>query len=62
MEPREDYPEDLTKLPDRHEERMRVARRWSRWHLGDSSWADHIMGAYLYPDGAAHALKLEMDE
>lgn len=45
-------------LPD-HDERMKVARALAGWHLGYSSWADHIIAAYVDPERAraelAHA-------
>jgi hypothetical protein len=36
----------LSEPPD-HEERMRVVRQVSYWHIGDSSWADMLVEAYL---------------
>lgn len=46
-------------LPD-HQDRMVVARRVSKWHIGDSAWAHVIVGAYLNPDNAQRALEEEM--
>ena len=35
---------------------LQAARRYARWHIGDSNWADSIIGAYLNPDAAMEAL------
>lgn len=35
--------------PSEHEARMRQARARAQWELGDESWADVIIGAYLHP-------------
>lgn len=32
-----------------HEARMKVVRRFARGHLGDQSWADAFLDAYLKP-------------
>lgn len=43
------------------EEGMRVARQVAGYELGDPSWADLIVRAYLNPVQAAEELKAEMD-
>lgn len=37
-----------------------VARRYARWHIGDPSWADAIISAYLNPDTAQAQLQQDM--
>lgn len=33
-----------------HAEGILVARRWAAWEIGDASWADRIVEAYLEPE------------
>lgn len=35
--------------PPDHNERMAQARARAQWELGDPSWADIIMRAYMHP-------------
>lgn len=46
----------------RHSEGMRVARSYAAWHLGDPSWADAIVDAYLHPERAKDLLDKEKKE
>jgi hypothetical protein len=39
-----------------HEHRLAVARRRSAWELGDPSWADLVLDAYLDPETATDEL------
>jgi hypothetical protein len=39
-----------------------VARRVARWHIGDPSWADLIVNAYLNPDAAMAQLQADQKE
>lgn len=39
-----------------HESRLAVARRRSAWELGDPSWADLVLDAYLDPETATDEL------
>lgn len=39
-----------------NERGLRVARRYAQWHIGDSTWADAIIDAYLNPDRAEQEL------
>lgn len=39
-----------------------VARRWARWHLGDSAWALDILEAYFNPDETERDLDEEMGD
>lgn len=39
-----------------HDHRLAVARRWAQWYLGDPSWADDLLEAYLDPEAATEAL------
>lgn len=34
------------------DEGLDAAREFARWYLGDSGWADEILGAYLDPEDA----------
>lgn len=43
-----------------HEVRLAAVRRMAGWHLGDPSWADMLIEAYLEPANAE--LDLEMGE
>jgi len=36
-----------------------AARRYARWHLGDSAWAGEILRAYQNPDAANRELDKE---
>ena len=48
--------------PADHAARMEVVRRTAHWHIGDESWADMLIEAYLCdPEVAEAALRLEMD-
>lgn len=42
------------------EYRMTVARRWARFHLGNSDWADQILNAYRHPGQVQRELDKEM--
>lgn len=33
-----------------NEEGLKAARRLSGWELGDASWANRIISAYLHPE------------
>ena len=46
----------------KHLEGMRVARSYAAWHLGDPSWADAIVDAYLHPERAKDLLDKEKKE
>lgn len=37
-------------MSERNESGLGAARRYARWHLGDSAWADSILWAYENPD------------
>ena len=39
-----------------HKAGLAAARRYAAWHIGDASWAQFIIEAYLDPAGAADAL------
>ena len=43
-------------------EGVRVARRVARWHIGDPSWADLIIGAYKDPVAYEQRLEDEISE
>ena len=47
-------------LTAEHDRRMRQARARAGWVLGDPSYADLIVGAYLHPDEDAENLLKEM--
>jgi hypothetical protein len=38
-----------------------AARRYARWHLGDSAWADYILRAYNNPAVTNAALDKEQE-
>lgn len=40
---------------------MQVARNVAGYHIGDPSWADLIVNAYLNPEEASEKLRQEMD-
>lgn len=42
-------------------EGLSAARAVSQWHIGFSSWADILIHAYLNPEKALAALKLEKE-
>lgn len=44
------------------EQRMRAARDFAAWHIGDPSWADAIIDAYKRPVRAAEFLAAEKAE
>lgn len=46
-------------LTEDHEERLAQARAVAEWELGDGSWADVIVTAYLNPEAAAAELTRE---
>lgn len=48
-------------MPD-HETRMTAARARAAWELGDPSWADVIVEAYLRPAEDARSLAEEQAE
>lgn len=41
---------------------LKAARAVAEYHIGDSSWADMIIDAYLLPENAMEELKKEMEE
>ena len=43
-----------------HEDGLTVARRVSQWHIGDPSWANRLVEAYLRPDEAQAVLEEDM--
>jgi hypothetical protein len=45
-----------------HERGIKVARKLSQWEIGDPSWADLLISAYLDPDAAEARLREEVDE
>lgn len=36
-----------------------AARAYAHWHLGDPSWADHILNAYFNPEAIRDELQRE---
>jgi hypothetical protein len=46
-------------LPD-YEDRLEAARARAAWELGESSWADVILDAFLDPEASREALAEEM--
>lgn len=50
----------MTETEKRHQEGLDAARRLAGWELGDRSWADIIIDAYLHPQ-ATHE-RLDADE
>jgi hypothetical protein len=42
--------------PADHDERMKVAREYARWHLGYADWGSLLVNAYLNPDKARKEL------
>jgi hypothetical protein len=44
-----------------NERGLNVARNVAGWHIGDKSWADMIVNAYLHPEEASEKLRQEMD-
>jgi hypothetical protein len=52
---------DIRDLPD-FEERLRVARRRARWEIGDPSWADIILNAFINHEETDKQLDEEMSE
>lgn len=48
--------------PEDHVCRLRAARARAEWELGDETWADVIIGAYLAPDHDEEVLRLEKDD
>lgn len=42
-----------------HEDGLVAARRYAGWHIGDKSWADPIIRAYLNPEEAHKELDEE---
>lgn len=44
------------------EDRREAARAVAGWYIGDASWADLIIDAYLSPSTAMRALRAEMSE
>lgn len=45
--------------PADHDQRMQAARERAGWELGDRSWAETIVGAYLWPEADREALAKE---
>jgi len=37
-----------------------AAKRFVEYHIGDPSWATHILNAYFYPEETNHELDAEM--
>jgi hypothetical protein len=48
--------------PPDHEDRMRQLRRRVGWELGDRTWADVFISAYLDPDSDRERLNAEMEK
>lgn len=48
-------------LTEDHAARLAAAQRIAEWELGDPSWADVIVAAYLNPDQAAAELARQMN-
>lgn len=40
---------------------LAAAREWAWYYIGDESWADEIIDAYLYPSVAREKLEAEYD-
>lgn len=40
---------------------LKATRRFALWHLGDRTWADRILHAYLNPEQTMENLKAEQD-
>lgn len=51
---------EVLQLPQ-HEQRLAAARRRAGWEIGDPSWANTIIAAYLDPDGDSERLTEEME-
>lgn len=41
---------------------IQAARRYARWYIGDGSWADLILEAYMNPDQTFARLDAEQDD
>lgn len=48
--------------PKDHGRRMDAARARAQWELGDATWADTILRAYLDPDRDSAELRAEQGE
>lgn len=46
-------------IGDEMEARMAQARRRAEWEIGDGSWADVILAAFLDPEADAEALDMD---
>lgn len=44
-----------------YKKRYFAARERAQWELGDSSWADVIINAFLYPEEDAESLTIEQE-
>lgn len=42
-----------------NEKGLRAARQYAQWYIGDPSWANNIIDAYLNPDEAMENLRAE---
>lgn len=49
-------------LPADHDARLAQARKRAGWEIGDPSWADLILAAYLNPGPDAVRLAREMED
>jgi hypothetical protein len=49
----------MSEHPD-HKARLDAARAWAGYMLGDASWADVVLVAYMDPDAANLKLTEEM--
>lgn len=47
---------------DKHEAGMRAARRVAQYNIGDATWADLIVSAYLNPESALEQLRAEQGD
>lgn len=41
---------------------LQAARRYARWHIGDSAWASLILQAYFNPEQANDILDREQED
>ena len=46
---------------NRHEEGMKAAKAVAKWYIGDETWADRIVKAYLDPQSAMAELAAEKE-
>lgn len=52
---------DLRTLTD-YDQRLAAARARAEYELGDASWADTILGAFMHPEQDAAVLRAEKAE